>query len=163
MTAALRSVLQQVHDGELGLERELHAVAHRHRTDHEVRHVAVDLARWSLMNREALEPVLQRYGKEAGTDAHAGPGAVRAVREKTSELLGRREAPALLLLRDLRHLHLMAESNSVLWTVLGQAAQGSQDSELLDVVTRCHGRTMRQAVWCTSTLKVLAPQALSAV
>jgi hypothetical protein len=163
MTAAVHALLREVHAGEVDLEQELHVVAQRHRTDHEVRHVALDLARWSLQNREALEPVLARFGKEVDTDTHAGPGPVQAMREKTAELLGRREETGLLLLRDLRHLYLMAEGNSVLWTMLGQVAQATHDSELLEVVTTCHERTMRQAVWCNAELKVLSPQVLSAI
>jgi hypothetical protein len=163
MTAALHGLLREVHAGEVDLEQELHVVADRHRTDHEIRHVAVDLARWSLQNREALEPVLARFGKDADTDAHAGPTMAQTMREKTAELLGRREETGLLLLRDLRHLHLMAEANSVLWTMLGQAAQATHDSELLEVVTACHERTIRQSVWANGMLKVLTPQVLSAV
>lgn len=163
MTPGTKAVLRELHAGEVDLEQQLHVVADRHRTDHEVRHVAVDLARWSLQNRTALEPVLARLGKEADTDTHAGPRVVQAMREKTAELLGRREETGLLLLRDLRQLHLMAEANSVLWTMLGQAAQASQDSELLGIVTECQGRTVRQAVWANAMIKSLTPQVLSAV
>ena len=163
MTPGMRAVLRELHAGEIDLEQELHVVADRHRTDHEVRHVAVDLARWSLQNRQVLEPVLARFGKEADTDTHAGSSVVQAMREKTTELLGRREEAGLLLLRDLRHLHLMAEANSVLWTMLGQAAQASQDSQLLGIVTECHDRTVRQAVWANAMIKSLTPQILLAV
>ena len=163
MTPGMRAVLRELHAGEVDLEQELHVVADRHRTDHEVRHVAVDLARWSLQNRTALEPVLARFGKEADSDTHAGASVMQTMREKTAELLGRREETGMLLLCDLRHLHLMAEANSVLWTMLGQAAQGSQDGELLGIVTECHGRTVRQAVWANAMIKSLTPQVLSAV
>ena len=163
MTAALRALLQEVHDGEVDLEQELHLVADRHRADHEVRHVCVDLARWSLQNREALEPLLARYGQAADTVPHAGTSVAQSVRERAAELLGRRPESGLLLLHDLRRLHLMAEDISVLWTVLGQGAQAVKDAELLDVVTSCHARTVRQALWCTSELKALSPQLLSAV
>lgn len=160
MTAALRAVVHELHQGEVDLEEQLHVVADRHRTDHEVRHVAVDLARWSLQNREALRPVLARWGSEPDTEPHA---PTRLLREKAAELLGRREEAGLLLLRDLRHLHLLAEGNSVLWTVLGQAAKATQDAELLEVVTTCHGRTVRQATWANSLLKAISPHVLAAV
>ena len=163
MTASLRAVVHEVHEGEVELEQELHVVADRHRTDHEVRHVAVDLARWSLRNREALAPVLARWDAAPDTHAHAGSPVVHALRERTAELMGRRDEPGLLLLRDLRRLHLMAEGNAVLWTLLSQAAKATQDTELLQLVTPCLDRSSRQAVWCTSTLKVLGPQVLSAV
>src|ERR1700712_1037844 len=34
--------------------------------------------------------------------------------------------------------------------MLGQAAQASKDAQLLEIVTACHGRTTRQAVWCNA-------------
>ncbi len=40
-------VLRVLHHGEKHLAGELRLVADRHRTDHEVHHVATDLARWS--------------------------------------------------------------------------------------------------------------------
>ncbi|MGX1089579.1 anaerobic selenocysteine-containing dehydrogenase [Streptomyces albogriseolus] len=39
--------LRALHDGERDLETDLLAVAERHRTEHEVHHVATDVARWS--------------------------------------------------------------------------------------------------------------------
>lgn len=157
--------LREVHAGEADLERELHVVAERHRTDHEVRHVAVDLARWSLENRQALAGLADHYGKDLRDDQDPQVPArpMAHLREKTAELLGRRPEPGLLLLHDLRHLYLLASGNSVHWTALGQAAQALRDSELLAVVTACHGRTMRQAVWCNATIKALSPQILTAV
>lgn len=158
-------VLRQVHDGEAELEKHLHVVADRHRTDHEVRHVAVDLARWSLQNRQALAPLAGRYGSTLADDQEPSSGAtaLATLREKSAELLGRRSTPALLLLHDLRELYLMASGNSTYWTMLGQAAQTISDSELLDVVTACHGRTVRQTVWCNAMIKTLSPQALTAL
>ncbi|MCU1593104.1 MAG: hypothetical protein JWO12_496 [Frankiales bacterium] len=166
MTApGIRLVLREVHEGEQDLEKQLHAVADRHRTDHEVRHVAIDLARWSLLNRQALAPFAGRYGDELGRDQHPAvpSGVLSAVRERSAELVGRRSAPGLLLLRDLRELYLLASGNSVLWTMLGQAAQTVKDKDLLGVVTECHDRTMRQAVWCNATIKVLSPQLLTSL
>ncbi|MBW8792178.1 MAG: hypothetical protein JF597_00805 [Streptomyces sp.] len=163
MTKALEAVLRELHEGEVELEKELHVVADRHSVEHEVRHVAVDLARWSLQNREALEPILARFGTSAETEPQAGATTGQQLRERTAELLGRRPEPGLLLMRDVRHLYLLASGNSVLWTVLGQGAQATKDTELLEVVTACHERTIRQTVWCNSMLKVLSPQLLAAV
>jgi hypothetical protein len=47
-------------------------------------------------------------------------------------------------------------------TMLGQAAQGAKDSELLDVVTERHGRTMRRTVWGNAMVKALSAQILTA-
>lgn len=157
--------LRNVHNGELALERELQQVAHRHHDEHEIRHVAVDLARWSLENRQSLRTLAARYGGNLDDDqtpeAPSAPMAV--VREKAAELLGRHPEPGLLLLSDLQHVYLMASDNSVSWTILGQAAQAAHDQELLGIVTECHSKTMRQAVWCNATIKALSPQILLAL
>ncbi|MCU1587848.1 MAG: hypothetical protein JWN31_1341 [Frankiales bacterium] len=160
---AIAEVLRQVHEGEADLEKHLHVVADRHRTDHEVRHVAVDLARWSLQNRQALSALAARYGSELSTDQEPQAPALSGIREKTAELLGRRPETGLLLLHDLRELYLLASGNSVLWTMLGQAAQAAQDEQLLSVVTECHERTERQTKWCNGMIKVLSQQVLTAV
>jgi hypothetical protein len=157
--------LRRVHDGEVALERHLHKVAERHHADHEIHHVAIDLARWSLENRRALIELAPRYGEKLDADQEpedlSGPGSF--MREKAAAMLGRRPEPGLLLVDDLRELYLMASGNSVYWTILGQAAQAAHDQQLLDVVTNCHSKTMRQVVWCNATIKTLSPQALLAV
>jgi hypothetical protein len=157
--------LRQVHGGEADLEQELHAVGERHSADHEIRHVTVDLARWSLQNRELLADLSGRYGEVLSQDLEpqASPRPMARLRELTAELLGRRPEPGLLLLHDLRHLYLLASGNSVLWTALGQGAQAIRDQQLLGVVTACHGRTMRQAIWCNSMVKALSPQVLASL
>ncbi len=155
--------LREVHAGEAELERELHAAGQRHRTDHEVRHVTVDLARWSLENRRALAGLAGRYGENLGKEQDPQPpGQPTAhLRERTAELLGRRPEPGLLLLHDLRHLYLLASGNSIHWTALGQAAQAVRDSDLLAIVTACHGKSTRQAVWCNATIKAVSAQVLT--
>lgn len=159
----IRLVLRQVHQGEVELESELHVVAERHRTDHEIRHVAVDLARWSLRNRQRLADLADAYGDKLSQDQDPQDSTTltERIREKTSELLGRRPEPGLLLLGDLRHLYLLASGNSALWTMLGQAAQATKDGELLEVVSDCHDRTSRQVTWCNATIKALSPQVLT--
>ena len=157
--------LREVHAGETDLERELHAAGERHRTDHEVRHVTVDLARWSLDNRQALAGLAGRYGADLSGDQDSQSPArpMARLRERTAELLRRRPEPGLLLLHDLRHLYLLASGNSVHWTALAQAAQAVRDCELLAVVTACHGRTMRRAVWCNATIKTVSAQVLTSL
>jgi hypothetical protein len=159
-TPGLRAVLHQLHEGEEDLERQLHVVADRHRTDHEVNHTAINLARWSLQNRTALDPFLEG---DAETQPQDGTSVMHAVREKTADLLGRRPETGMLLLEDLRNLYLMASGNAVLWTMVMQAAKNLHHTKLLEVVQECHDRTNRQVTWCNGMVKVLSPQVLSAV
>lgn len=46
------------------------------------------------------------------------------------------------------------------WTLVGQAAQGARDRELLAVVSGCEGETATQLKWLCSRMEEAAPQAL---
>jgi hypothetical protein len=48
----------------------------------------------------------------------------------------------------------------IAWTLVGQAAQGARDIDLLQVVRRCEGETYIQLKWLASRMKQAAPQAL---
>jgi hypothetical protein len=54
----------------------------------------------------------------------------------------------------------MASESDITWTLVGQAAQGARDAELLDVVRRCEGETSIQLKWLKSRMKEAAPQTL---
>ena len=98
----------------------------------------------------ALEPIARRYGEDAGQE----PAALH------SELFaGPREEP-LGLLRDLQDLYLMACECDIAWTLVGQAAQGAHDAELIGVVQSCESETAQQLAWLRSRMKTAAPQTL---
>ncbi len=46
------------------------------------------------------------------------------------------------------------------WTMIGQAAQGTRDPELLEVVEVCEAETATQMKWIETRMKQAAPQAL---
>jgi hypothetical protein len=54
----------------------------------------------------------------------------------------------------------MATECDMAWTLVGQAAQGARDRELLAVVARCEGETATQLKWLRTRMKEAAPQAL---
>jgi hypothetical protein len=163
MSHGVNAVLRELHHGETELESEFLTVGERHRTEHEVRHLSTDLARWSQQNLEAMSRLADQHGSflTDTKDRQSDRGVLADLREKTATLLGRRPEPGLLLLHDLRELYLMASRNSINWTMLGQAAQATRDNALLDVVTSCHTRTLRQVKWCNATIKSDSPQILS--
>ncbi|MEU9575825.1 hypothetical protein [Streptomyces chilikensis] len=59
-------------------------------------------------------------------------------------------------------LYVLASFVDITWTVLGQAAQGTRDRELLDVVEKCTSDTQRRLKWLNTRIKQAAPQALIA-
>jgi hypothetical protein len=159
----LGMAIEQVADSELELAERLVAVGERHRTDHDVYHLTRTLARMERGHVDALAEHARRYDVDIEGDAsRSGPERVMAAaREKSAELVGRRPEPGVLLLRDLRELHLLAAGASLDWVALAQGAQAAKDTELLDTVTACHGETLRTLKWTTYRLKEAAPQVLT--
>lgn len=152
--------LRELHRSERTLALSLAAVAARHVTEHEIHHVAYDLAEWSRDHLCELAAVGIRYG----LDLHAAPRTVpltSPIQGKLSELLGHRPEPALVLLMDLRRVHRVTAGVSVDWELLAQGAQAVKDQDLLALTARCHPQTLRQLRWSNAMLKVLAPQVLA--
>ena len=54
----------------------------------------------------------------------------------------------------------MASACEIAWTMIGQAAQGARDRDLLGVVERCEAQTAVQLKWLRTRMKQAAPQAL---
>jgi hypothetical protein len=50
----------------------------------------------------------------------------------------------------------------ITWTVIGQAAQGLRDRDLLDTVSSCQSQKATQLAWLQTRIKQAAPQALIA-
>ncbi|GGQ01670.1 hypothetical protein [Streptomyces roseolilacinus] len=155
-------LLRALHHGEKHLTRHLTAVAERHRTEHEVHHVATDLAGWSREQVRCLSETAGHYGLDLDDSADTRlPALVSTFRQKASEAVSHRSEPGLLLLRDLRELHLGATENSLHWEMLAQAAQATRDDRLLGLASACHPATLRQMRWTNTMIKNLSPQILT--
>ncbi len=115
---------------------------------------------WSQDHVRRLAPVGQRYGVDLDPEPAGDPTLLERVRDGVSDHLGRRSAPALDLLRDLRSIYVHASGVSVDWELVAQAAQGVKDHELLQLAQSCHPDTLRQARWANSMLKEHATQLL---
>jgi hypothetical protein len=155
-------LLKDLHKGEHDLAAQLRRAAHDHADDHDVRHGAVQLSGWSQTHVSRLAETAEHYGLELTTDdVTSSDGAPPQPSERTSKALDQRLEPALLLLYDLRELHLSASRNNLTWEMLAQAAKASRDSRLLDLSQACQPQTVRQMRWTTTLIKELAPQALT--
>ncbi|MFH8441768.1 hypothetical protein ACH4D3_11135 [Streptomyces sp. NPDC018026] len=156
--------LRTLHRGERHLAHDLVTVAERHRTEHEVHHVATDLAGWSREHMRRLAQTAAERGVKLGEPPdHPADGVFSTLRKKASEAVAHRPEPGLLLLRDLRELHVRAAENSLHWEMLAQAAQASKDNGLLAVASSCHPQTLRQMRWTNTMVKNLAPQLLTSL
>ncbi|MFH8487789.1 hypothetical protein [Streptomyces longisporoflavus] len=156
ITLALRTL----HHGELGLAEHLMAVAERHRAEHEIHHVATDLASWSRDHARHLADTAAEYRVSlADSPDKAGEGLVALV----PGTVGQRLENDLPVLRDLSELHLAATYNSLWWEMLSRTAQASKDSRLLALASSCHPRTLRQLHWINTMIKNLSPQMLTSL
>ena len=156
--------LREAHDAETDLAAELLRVGERHRTDHDVFHLSRTLSAWCDRHVRRLAAHAERYDVSLDAGAVADEqdrGLLARLREKGAELAGGRPEPGLLLLRDLRELHLAAARASLAWTVLGQGAQAVRDGELLETVTACHPETIRTMKWTVQKVKEASPQVLA--
>ena len=147
----LTTYLELADHSEKTLADSLRAVADGHARVADVFHTCRMLADWSQANRDALAPVVERYGEADDVDE---PERLHA-----AGLAGSREGE-IGLLRDLQDLHVLATLVQTTWTVIAQGAQGLRDPELLEVAQRAGAQTSRQLAWLTTRIKVAAPQAL---
>lgn len=130
--------------------------------EHDVYYLGRTLAAQCDQHATAVRTIAHRFG--ADLSAPSSPDALHnvmaGIRSKTSELLGRRPDPGLLLLRDLRQLYLMAEEVSIHWLALGQVAQALPDKDLLEEVSASHKQTLTQIKWLKTRVKETCPQVL---
>jgi hypothetical protein len=153
--------IEELHRSENELYTVLLSMSDRHRVDHEVFHVTRDMSRWSEHHVAELAAAGREFGLELEPEARSVHSLLETLQQKASELTGRRSAPGLLLLADLRHLYREASGTSLDWELLAQGAQGARKKELLDMAERCHPQTLRVSRWANAKLKESSPQVLA--
>lgn len=159
----IQYALRRVHHGENETAKELLRMAERHRVEHEVHHVARDLASWSQEHVTLLAQHAARFDLDLDDQADSPFGITSQLRETLANTMGRRPEPGLLLLEDLRHLYLRTSENSLAWEMLAQIAQAKHERELLDLTEECHPQTLRQIRWANTMIKVQSPQVLASL
>jgi hypothetical protein len=145
----MQYAIHRVHSTETVLTRDLLRIADRHPAEHEVHHVAWDLAGWSGTHVRLIAQHGSRHGLDLAMDVD---------REKVDAV----SAPVALL-EDLAELYLRAADASLGWEMLGQIAQAQRERELLALTTDCHPQTLRQIRWANTMLKTVSPQTLSSM
>jgi hypothetical protein len=139
-----------LHKAQVDLADAFRQVRDAHAEEVDVFHTCEKLAKECDAHAERLQPFAERYGEDAPDEPD----------RLYSELFRGTRTGGLGLLRDLHDLYLMACECDMAWTLVGQAAQGLRDVELLEVVTICEGETEMQLKWLRTRMKQAAPQAL---
>lgn len=156
----LNMAIRELHHSEKELAAQLLYASDRHKADHEIYHLARDLAQWSRNHVRRLAEVGKDYDLELDPDSPNDTGMLSEMRQKAGEIVGRRPEPGVLLLRDLKELHKNAVGVSVDWELIAQAAQALKDKELLGLAQECHPDTLRQARWANAKIKEISAQVL---
>jgi hypothetical protein len=146
----LAHYLGLLHRAQTNLADAFREVAGAHRDEPDVATLGEQLARQCDRHSELLGPFARRYSEDAPDEPE----------RLHSELFRGTRTGGLGLLRDLQDLYLMAAECDICWTLVGQAAQGARDTDLLDVVGQCEGETAIQLAWLRTRMKQAAPQAL---
>ncbi len=139
-----------LHKAQVNLAEAFREVAEGHKQEVDVFHLGQNLARECDAHAERLKPFVERYGEDAPEE----PDRLH------SEIFHGARSGGLGLLRDLQDLYLMAAECDITWTLVGQAAQGLRDDDLLQVVQQCEQETAIQLKWLRTRMKQAAPQAL---
>ena len=159
----IRYALSRVHSGENEMHRMLLRAAEVHHAEHEVHHVARDLAAWSAEHVQHLAEHAERLGFDLAGEADTPGTATERLRAAASTLIGRRPEPGLLLLHDFCNLYLQGSDNSLHWEMLAQIAQAEHERDLLALTEECHPQTLRQIRWANTMLKTQSPQVLASL
>jgi hypothetical protein len=145
----LGNYLRLLHVAEENLSSAFREVAEGHADEADVRVIGARLAAQCESHAQRLEPFARRYSEESEEPERLH-----------SNLFGGVRGGGLGLLRDLHDLYLMASECDIVWTLVGQGAQGARDTQLLEVTHGCEPETATQMQWLRTRMKQAAPQAL---
>jgi hypothetical protein len=146
----LAHYLGLLHRAQTALADAFREVAAAHADEPDIAHLCDQQAAVCDAHAERLRPFAERYHEDAPDEPE----------RLHSELFRGPRGGGLGLLRDLQDLYLMAAECDIAWTVVGQAAYGARDTDLLEVVSRCEKETAIQLKWLRTRMKQAAPQAL---
>jgi hypothetical protein len=146
----LASYLGLLETGCATLAHSYRQVAKGHADEADVMRICLQFAGQCDHHEEQLSPYTARYG------SHPSGEPERLHADGLSQTRG----GGLGLLRDLHDLYLLASYLDMGWILVGQAAKGARDRELIQTVEECAKETEAQQKWLTTRLKAAAPQAL---
>jgi hypothetical protein len=138
-------------ESEHHLARAFDTVAEHHGHEPDVSQACRLLASWSRRNREALAPLIERYGETRESE----PDALHHA------LFHGPRSGGLGLVRDLHDLWLLAQEVRLAYELLTQAARALRDEDMESILKGTSSHTSRQADWLRARLDQAAPQALA--
>jgi hypothetical protein len=160
----LGQYIEKLYDSLTELAGEYRKLGERHAAEQDVFHLSHALAKECEAQAAALASHAKTHAGDVPEAAGEGRGEslLSSLRRATSAMVGHSPASGLLLLRDLRQLHLAIEEAAMLWLIVSQGAHAARDRELLDLAQKSREEITHQLMWVSSRIKETAPQALLA-
>ncbi len=146
----LANYLGYLRQTEASLAEGYRKVGEAHAQEADVYYLTHTLAKQCEAHAEKIKPFVDRYGEEKPEEPE----------RLYHEFFEQTRSGSLGLLRDMQDLYLMASACDITWTMIGQAAQGARDRELLEVVNSCEVENSNQLKWIQTRMKESAPQTL---
>jgi hypothetical protein len=147
----LTNYLGMLRQAELDLANGYRQMADGHGKEPDIYFLCRTLASQCEEHAERLEPFTEGYGEVVPEEADRLGSKILAEGSRGG---------GLGLMRDLQDLYVMASFCYNTWTMIGQAAQGTRDPELIEAVENCEAETVTQMKWIETRMKQAAPQAL---
>ncbi len=145
--------IKLAHQAQKDLAKAFYYVADSHKAEPDIFSVCNMLAGWSEQLYKELQPMVEKYGEENNSEAD----------RLLHAFFDRKRKGPLAMLQDLQDLWLMANEADVSAMVLGQAAYGLRDEELIALCKDIQQRSKRQTASLSTRMKSAAPQTLIAV
>jgi hypothetical protein len=146
----LAHYLDLLRTAEQALADAIRAAAAAHADEPGLHDVARTTAGWCDAPVERLAPFVERYA--TSDDASGAPEDLHVALYEGPRTGG------LGYLRDLHDLLLQATACDTTWTMIGQAATGLRDQELLAAVGACEAETERIVAWLRTLMTTAATQ-----
>lgn len=155
-------MLKALANSETELADEMAKVRERHEADNEVHHMLGLLRQWSLEHLERLHPFGEHYGgQDLPLEDEEDSPFGSSIRRIGGQVLKPTPASGAVLLRDLRHLLLLAHQVSGDYLIAGTAAFAWGDRELMLALAAAQQETNRAIAWLTTQVKSKSPQVLA--
>jgi hypothetical protein len=135
----------------------LDELATAHSDEAEVKHVATDLATWSLAHLDRIDQLATEHDMRLDDESSSiGQSSTGSVGEYAD-----RFPPSVSLLEDMALTYLLASQVSLSWELLSQVAKATRMNPAQPLAAECQGDTVRQMHWANTMLKTLSPQVLA--
>jgi hypothetical protein len=146
----LATYLDLLEHGSTAFADSLRIIANGHAAEADVHQTALQLADRYDAHAGRLRRFVERY-----QDHQSGPPD-----RLHAEPLTQTRSGGVGLLRDLLDLYLWGTYLQQTWTLVGQAAKGNRDSDLVGLADACSAEVQTALTWLETRMKAAAPQAL---